>query len=119
MKELYREYILDLYRHPWNYGQLVTANHSQSGVNPGCGDDITLHLYVQDGLVLDCAFEGQGCALCLASASVVTEHLKGMSVQDVQAIPLQQVYAWLQIPFEPSRVKCVGLALRTAQEMVK
>ena len=118
MSDLYREYILDLYRHPLNYHSLDDATHQHKGVNPGCGDDIILYLIVQNDKVIDCSFEGKGCALCFAGASLVTEKMQGMTIQEVSQISLEQVYQWLGIPMEPSRVKCVGLALRTVQNMI-
>ena len=119
MNDLYREYILDLYRNPLNYHSLDKANHQQRGMNPGCGDDIIMYIYADNENIIDCSFEGNGCALCFAGASIVTEKLKGMSITELQALPLQQIYDWLGISLEVSRVKCVGLALRTAQNMLK
>ncbi|MFO1318909.1 MAG: SUF system NifU family Fe-S cluster assembly protein [Burkholderiales bacterium] len=85
-KQLYQEVILDHNRKPRNYGKLEHPTHSAEGLNPLCGDHIWLHLDVADGLVRGIAFEGQSCAICKASASMMTAAVKGKSVVDAETL---------------------------------
>jgi nitrogen fixation NifU-like protein len=118
MDDIYREYILDLYRNPLNKGKLNHYTHHQQGFNPNCGDDIGLYLDIQDEIIVGASFEGNGCALCIAGASITTEKLKGLSIAKIPTISAEQLYQWLGINMENTRIKCVTLALRTAQEMI-
>ena len=76
LRDLYQELILDHNRKPRNFGPLAEANRSAKGVNPLCGDKVTVHLVVEDDRVKDVRFEGTGCAISIASASVMPETLK-------------------------------------------
>jgi len=86
LRELYQELIIDHGRSPRNFGKLDTANHIKEGYNPLCGDKITIYLQTENGIVTDVKFEGEGCAISMASASLMTQVLKGKSVDDVQAL---------------------------------
>lgn len=86
LRELYQEVILDHNRSPRNYRPLPGANRSARGHNPLCGDQLTLFLDVQDGVVKDVAFTGSGCAISKASASLMTEAVKGKSTEDATAL---------------------------------
>ncbi|OIR04437.1 zinc-dependent sulfurtransferase SufU [mine drainage metagenome] len=77
LRELYQETIFDHYRQPRNFGELSDANRKAEGFNPLCGDKIKLYLKVLDGVIHDAHFEGSGCAISTASASLMTENLKG------------------------------------------
>jgi nitrogen fixation protein NifU and related proteins len=118
MDDIYREYILDLYRNPLNKGELAESTHKQHGFNPNCGDDIWVYLNIQDGIIVGASFDGVGCALCIAGASIITDKLRGLSLTEISTISAEQVYQWLGIEMENTRIKCVTLALRTAQEMI-
>lgn len=119
MDDIYREYILDLYRNPLNKGVLDTPTHKLHGHNANCGDDIWIYLIIENGMIKDITFDGVGCALCIAGASVTTERLKGLTLQELSQISIEQLYEWLGLEIESTRVKCVSLALRTAQEVVE
>ncbi len=86
LRELYQEVILDHSRNPRNFGRLENANHEADGNNPLCGDQITLFVRTEDGIVIDISFEGSGCAISTASASLMTEALKGKSIEDAQEL---------------------------------
>jgi nitrogen fixation NifU-like protein len=87
LRELYEEVILDHNRKPRNYQRKpVPCSHSAEGYNPLCGDEVTIHLLVEDGVVKDATFEGDGCAISTASASLLTEAVKGRTETEVQAI---------------------------------
>ncbi len=77
MRELYQEMILEHYKNPRNYGEMPDADRNAEGFNPLCGDHICLHLKLRDGKVADAKFEGQGCAICTASASLMTQNIMG------------------------------------------
>jgi nitrogen fixation NifU-like protein len=119
MDDIYREYILDLYRNPLNKGSLENYTHKIQGYNANCGDDIWVYLNIVDNKVQDVSFDGVGCALCIAGASVATDRLKGLTIDELSQITVLELYQWLGIEMESTRVKCVTLALRTAQEVLK
>lgn len=86
LRDLYQEVIVDHGRRPRNFGPLPGANHRAEGFNPLCGDRLTLQLQVVDGVIRDARFEGAGCAISTASASLMTEALKGRSTSDAEAL---------------------------------
>lgn len=135
LRELYEETLLDHNRHPRNFKHHPAgANREAHGHNPVCGDDITLYLSVEDGVIKDLGFEGQGCAISTASASLMTEALKGKRVAEAQQL-FEQMHTLLtaeQAPTGaaaelgklkilqgvrayPMRVKCATLAWHTLQ----
>ena len=86
LRELYQATILDHGKSPRNLGKLESANRSAAGHNPLCGDRLTLYLEVEDGRIVDAAFEGSGCAISTASASMLTEVVKGKTVEEAEAL---------------------------------
>jgi nitrogen fixation NifU-like protein len=86
MRDLYQEVILDHHKKPRNFGKLEGASHTSEGYNPLCGDRVTMYLLVEDGAVKDVAFEGSGCAICMASASVMTQEIKGKTLEEVEQL---------------------------------
>ncbi len=86
LRELYQEVILDHGRNPRNFGPLGGANREGHGHNPLCGDKIAVHLKVAGGVVEDMSFEGVGCAISVASASLMTEAVKGKPIEEVRAL---------------------------------
>lgn len=86
LRELYQEVILEHGRRPRNFGPLANANRHAEGVNPLCGDRFALHLAVEDGVIREARFEGSGCAISTASASLMTEALKGRSEAEAHAL---------------------------------
>ena len=85
-KQLYQEVILDHNRKPRNWGSLADASHKAEGLNPLCGDHILLTVKVNAGQVEGVAFEGEGCAICKASASMMTTSVKGKTVADAEQL---------------------------------
>jgi nitrogen fixation NifU-like protein len=127
LQELYREVILDHNRRPRNFGELPGANHVIEAVNPLCGDKLTLYVNVADGRVEDIRFKGTGCAISVASSSLMTERVKGQTVGDslelfdkvhglltgaVDEPPedLDKLAALAGVREYPTRVKCASLA---------
>lgn len=86
LRELYQEVIFDHNRHPRNYHGMERPSHVAQGHNPLCGDELTVYLRVEDGAIAEASFVGQGCAISTASASLMTEAVKGRSVDEVEAL---------------------------------
>lgn len=115
MDDLYRDYILEHYRRPHNFGVLDNATTTQEGANPLCGDRITLQLRVSDGQIAGVGFTGRGCAISQASTSLLTDEIKGKGVDAVAAITSGDVLELLGIEISPARMKCALLSLETLQ----
>lgn len=130
--ELYQELILDHNARPHNFGPLPGASHQAHGLNPLCGDDIEVFLNVRDGHVEEAKFQGHGCAISKASASLMTDAVKGKGAQEVLAFfdifhrlvtgenvspdeieTLGKVAAFSGVKEFPARVKCASLAWHT------
>ena len=86
LRELYQELIIDHSKRPRNFHPLPDPEHRADGYNPLCGDKVTVYLNTEDGRVRDISFQGSGCAISTASASIMTETLKGRSRDEVAAI---------------------------------
>ena len=113
MDDMYRDYILDHYRNPRNAGELPGATNTYHDTNPLCGDEITMSLLIDDDIVKDVRFQGKGCAISQASASILTDEIKGRTLADVRAIDRQHILENLGIPISPARIKCALLGLKT------
>ena len=120
MDDLYREEILEHYRRPHNFGTLEAADVVQEGNNPLCGDRITLELSLSDdGRIQDVAFTGRGCAISQASASMLTDDIRGRTVAELEAIGSDHVIDLLGIEISPARLKCALLSLDTLQHALQ
>jgi len=134
--DLFREVILDHYRNPRNKRGLPEADIDLAHNNPLCGDEISVRVKVADGGVSDAAFEGQGCSISQASASMLTERIKGMPLEDVEGLILDfrgmmagkesgdedhlgDLVALKGVVKYPVRIKCAVLAWDTLQEGVE
>ena len=111
-EQFYREYILDHYKNPRNFGRLEGADVSHEEENPLCGDVVGIDLKVEDGNIADVRFHGRGCAISQASASLLTERLRGMSLEDAKQIGKDDVLEELGIEISPARIKCALLSLK-------
>jgi nitrogen fixation NifU-like protein len=138
LRELYQTVILDHNKNPQNFGSVADANHRASGNNPLCGDVIEVTLLVEDGVVKDVRFEGAGCAISTASASIMTQAVKGKSVEDARAL-FERFHALVTAPMDepvdtdaagklavfagvrefPVRVKCATLAWHTLKNALE
>src|SRR3954447_18731264 len=115
MDDLYRDYILEHYRRPHNFGTMEDATASYEGANPLCGDRITLQLRVRDGVLDGVAFTGRGCAISQASASLLTDEVEGKPIGDAVKLSSSDVLELLGIEISPARMKCALLSLDTLQ----
>ena len=127
LRDLYQEVILDHNRRPRNFGPLPTANRRAEGHNPLCGDRVTVYLDLADGRLQDVAFQGSGCAISTASASLMTEALKGLTLEEARGLfkgfhdlvtlgadegspDLGKLAVFTGVREYPMRVKCATLA---------
>jgi nitrogen fixation protein NifU and related proteins len=127
LRDLYQEVILDHNRRPRNFGPLPTANRRAEGHNPLCGDRVTVYLDLVDGRLQDVAFQGSGCAISTASASLMTEALKGLTLEEARGLfkgfhdlvtlgaaegspDLGKLAVFTGVREYPMRVKCATLA---------
>ncbi|WP_218814837.1 Fe-S cluster assembly sulfur transfer protein SufU [Rickettsiella endosymbiont of Dermanyssus gallinae] len=134
LRELYQEMILDHGRHPRNCHVLANANRQAEGFNQLCGDRLTIYLNVENNTIKDISFTGSGCAICMASASLMSETLKGKTEQEAQvffqnfhellthekepthAMPsFNKLSVFSGVKAYPARVKCATLAWHTLQ----
>ena len=132
LRELYQEVILDHHKRPRNFRKLENANRQADGYNPLCGDKVSVYLLIEDGIVRDVGFVGTGCAISTASASMMTESLKGKSEAEVEALftrfhnlvtdhlppgddlsGLGKLAVFAGVREYPVRVKCASLAWHT------
>ena len=113
MDDLYRDYILEHYRRPHNFGVLEAPTTSYEGANPLCGDRITMMLGIKDGVVADVAFTGRGCAISQASASLLTDEIKGKTIEEVEKLTPDDLLDLIGVEISPARLKCALLSLDT------
>lgn len=138
LQELYQEIILDHNKRPRNFRQLENVTHLAQGHNPLCGDELTIYLHLSNGTIEDVSFQGEGCAISKASASLMTSQVKGKSTDDARR-EISQVVNMLtaseepKIEFEemgdlaslsgirqfPVRVKCATLAWHALEAAIE
>jgi nitrogen fixation protein NifU and related proteins len=119
MDDLYREEILEHYRQPHNFGTLAEPDVVEEGHNPLCGDRLTMSLsFSVDGRVEDVAFTGRGCAISQASASLLTDEVKGKPVEDVAGFQATDLLDLLGIDISPARLKCAMLSHDSLQHVL-
>jgi nitrogen fixation protein NifU and related proteins len=141
LRNLYQDAILDHYKKPRNFRKLEHTNRQADGYNPLCGDKISVYMQIENGMVEDIGFVGTGCAISIASASMMTERLKGKSESEVRSIfesfrnlvtihsddtldasIMGQLSVFVSIREYPVRVKCATLAwsaMRSALDQIK
>lgn len=136
LREIYQEVIFDHYKRPRNLGALADTSHRAEGYNPLCGDKVVVYLRVEDGVVREASFEGAGCAISTAAASLITEMLKGRRIGEVEAMfgefhdmvtgkdagahpRLGKLEVLAGVREFPSRVKCATLAWHTVLAALK
>ena len=112
MDDFYKDYILDHYRSPRNFGTFDHPDVFAEDVNPLCGDEIRIELKVKDGIVQDVRFSGKGCAISQASVSMLTESVKGQSLEDIARLSQDVVLENVGIGISPTRMKCAMLGLK-------
>ena len=115
---LYKEIILEHYKNPKNFGKLSYSTNEATSNNPLCGDTLHMQLEVENDAVKNIAFSGEGCAISMASASLLTETLKGKSVDELKSFQPEDLTKLLGIEVGPVRIKCALLPLEVAKKAV-
>lgn len=135
LDELYESLVLDHSRKPRNFGKLTCTCQSQKGKNPSCGDQLELFLMTENDLIKEVKFEGEGCALCMSSASLMTQAIKGQSLLEVRKLlnqfisfinnnedldeDYEPLHIFRNVHNFPLRVKCVLLPWRTLEKIME
>ena len=119
--DMYRQQILDHYKNPRNHGELEDPTFSHVGENPSCGDTIRMDVRLaDDGETIEyVAFSGDGCAISQASASMLSERLQGLTLDELAAMDTDDVTEMLGVDISPMRIKCAVLARQVAQDGAK
>jgi nitrogen fixation NifU-like protein len=115
MDALYREYIIDHYKNPRNFGELEQRDAEFEDRNPLCGDELGVQIKLDGDRVSDLRFHGQGCAISQATASIISDELKGKSVSEISELDRHFVVEELGIDLSPTRLKCGLLSLKVVQ----
>ena len=134
IRELYQEMILDHNRNPRNFRVIDPCSHHAEGYNPLCGDQIEVYVNIEDGIITDVAFQGDGCAISTASSSMMTEAIKGKTVEEADKLfklfhdavmldgedsaELGRLRVLTGVREYPARVKCATLAWHAMQSAV-
>jgi nitrogen fixation NifU-like protein len=118
MDDLYRDYILDHYKHPRNFGELEPHDLEAFEHNPLCGDELGVHIRVADDRIADLRFHGHGCAISQAAASISSEELKGMELSQAGQLGADWLLELLGIPISATRRKCALLGLKAVRGAV-
>ncbi len=118
MDDIYREIILDHYKNPRNFGEIVKPSSSYRLYNSACGDEITIDVKIQPKVkvIEEIKFRGNGCAISLASASMLTEKVQNKKVEDVKKLNTDNILKMLNITLTPTRLKCALLPLEVLQK---
>lgn len=138
LRELYQEMLLDHHKRPRNFGKLENANRKADGHNPLCGDRVTIYLALKGDVIEDIGFEGNGCAICTASTSLMTESVKGKTLEEVEIVfgrfhdlvtsdpdseidteSLGKLAIFAGVREFPVRIKCATLAWHTLHAALK
>jgi nitrogen fixation NifU-like protein len=138
LRDLYQEMLLDHHKRPRNFGKLENANRHADGHNPLCGDRVTIYILLSGNVIEDIAFEGSGCAICTASTSLMTESVKGKTLDEAEALfgrfhdlvtsdpdsevdteTLGKLAIFAGVREFPVRIKCAILAWHTMQAALK
>lgn len=117
--EMYQQNILDHYKHPRNFGELSDATAKSHVTNPLCGDELDFFLQVDDqGIVSDVKFSGRGCTISIASASMLSQKIKGQQKSEIEKMKNEEVITLLGVPINPARLKCATLSLEAVQKAI-
>lgn len=121
MDNLYRDFILEHYRNPHNKGHLERHDLDFADSNPTCGDELSMTIALDGGKqrIVDIAFDGQGCAISQASASILTDELRGMTVTEARDIDPKDILEGIGVPITPARLKCALLSYKVLQGAVR
>lgn len=115
----YRDFILDLYKNPSNKGELFDYDLKSEGYNDSCGDKVCFTLKLKEDKIEDIKFDGSGCAISIAACSLLSDLVKGKSLEYVRKLKKETLFKLIKIPLSSVRVKCALLGLETLQNAIK
>lgn len=118
-EEIYQDHILDHYEDPFHRGELATATHSHEDKNPLCGDVVKIDVQLDDdGKIVDCYFQGEGCVISQASASMLLEEIQGKTLEELKEFSAEDMLKLYGPRLTPNRQKCCLLSWRVIQQAV-
>ena len=115
---IYKDLILDHYRHPRNFGSLKKRTSTVFVTNPLCGDEIKLDVLIQKDRIIGIKFDAQGCAISIASASLLSEYVKNKSTEELHKLDSAFIIKLLGITLSPNRIKCALLPLEALTKII-
>ncbi len=118
IEQMYQENILDHYKHPHNFGKMSNASVHHQEYNPLCGDHIEMFVHIEDGKIRNIRFSGKGCAISQASASMLTDAVKGKPIAEIETLSKEKILEMLGITLSPVRLKCALLPLDTLKNSI-
>lgn len=119
MDDIYREIILDHFKNPRNFGKMKNPSASFSLYNSACGDKIEMSVRLKDKIIENIKFTGEGCAISIASASMLTEEVAGKSIDDTKKLAAEDILKMLGISLTPTRLKCALLPLEVLHKSLR
>lgn len=116
--DIYREHIIDHYKNPRNFGHLQGIKKSSHDENPSCGDHISMDILFENGIITDIRFSGEGCAISIASASMLTEMVKGKKITKIATLDFSDIQKMLGIEITPARKRCAMLPVMVLKKLI-
>jgi nitrogen fixation NifU-like protein len=116
---MYQEELMDHYQHPRYRGILTGADFDSGQYNPSCGDAVSMQGKVADGIITHIAFEGKGCVISQATASMLAEYALGKPIDELLQFSVDDILQLIKIPLGPTRLKCALLSLHALKEGIK
>jgi nitrogen fixation protein NifU and related proteins len=115
-QKLYHDLLLDHYKYPHNKGLLANSDYQATIFNPLCGDQVTMQAMIDKGIIKSCHFDGKGCVISLAAASLLTKAVEGMTTYDVLRLQKDFMLNLVKLELGPTRLRCALLALEALQK---
>jgi len=116
--DIYQKEVIDHYKHPRNFGRIKSNSKSTYAENPSCGDSIRIDAVIKNGKIKDIKFSGEGCAIAIASASMLTQRVRNMEVVEIADIDFDHVKDMLGVEIHQGRKRCAMLALNTLKKLI-
>lgn len=111
--QFYQKVLMEHFKNPKNKKEVENPNFSSGEENPSCGDEISMTGLVEDGKLVDVGFQGKGCVISIATASLLTEECKGKTVEEIMALTKEDIFKMIGMELGPNRLRCALLSLET------